>query len=255
MEHRPAKYEPVVVLLDVDRCTLNTEKTFDLAVDAVVARTPIGYDQMYEAYEQTKLRGEAFNVVGWINHELGRRATGLTWQRDVEAYFVVNASKENLLMDGAKELLDELAESDVFTALITYGASSDRPDMLRNDAETWQRAKVRACRELAGMACYVCSDRQKGRLLASWSDDRGVWLPEELCVEGEMPIVAEKVILVDDKTDSFSGKNDRLLGVRVRPVDKLNHLPYQEGKLPDGVVAVEGMHAATETIRKMLVDF
>lgn len=248
---------PEAVFLDLDRCAVNTEKAFGLAVEATAYNTPITGPQMYGAYARAKReKGGSFNVVGYINHELEELPGDYNWKDSVEPHFVELGQKRGgLLMPGAEHVIDYAVASELHLGVLTYGASSpERNDQKWEDAKAWQLAKAAACRELNGLPTYVCNERQKGAHIAKWyREGEGLYLPDELTVEDGVQTVAGMGVLLDDKTDSFSGKgDDHLYGIRISPEDQQNQLEYQKGELPSGVVAVNGMTEALGALKTVL---
>ncbi len=239
---------PEAIFFDVDRCAVDTAKAFDLAVQATAYNTPLTAKQLYDEYHRTKAAGESYNVVGFINHSL--EGTGYSWQHNVEADFVERGHQHDLLMKDARKIIEYAVAEGVLLAMFTYGASSpDRHDQQWVDAKTWQLAKIAAA-GLDDLPAYVCNRREKGAKITKWYETGdGFYLPDSMSVEEGIQTVARKIILLDDKTDSFNGINAHILGIRITPEDEANQLDFQRGRLPGGVVAVHGMTEALGAIK------
>ncbi len=246
---------PEAIFLDLDRCALDTRRAFDMAVQATAYNTPITGPQMYAEYKRAKREKRSYNVVGYINHELEQLPGDYNWKDDIEPHFIELGRRDSgLLMPGTQQIIDFATKNEYHLGVFTYGASSpDRNDQKWEDAKTWQLAKAAACREFDGLPTYVCNQRQKGAHIARWyREGDGLYLPDELTVEEGVQTVAELGILLDDKTDSFTGKESHLYGVRITPEDQSNQLEYQKGELPTGVVAVDGMTEALGALKSIL---
>ena len=238
---------PEAIFFDVDRCALDTMKAFDVAVDVTAFNTPMTGKQLRDEYERAKRAKESYNVVGFINHTL--EGTGYTWADDVEPDFVERGRRQDLLMKGARKIIDYAAHEGLFLAMFTYGASSpDRNDQKWSDAKQWQLAKIEAA-GLGALPSYVCNRREKGAKISKWHEKDGFYLPDTMSIEPDTQTVATRVILLDDKTDSFSGKIDEIDGIRVSPSDEANQMDFQKGELPPGVVAVQGMTEALGALK------
>ena len=246
---------PQAILLDLDRCALDTNAAFKIAVDATAYNTPITAPQMLREYSRAKRDHQSFNVVGWINHTLTEFPGDYSWKDSVETDFVDRGREQNLLMKDVDRVIDYAMQNELHLGLVTYGASSpDRADQKWIDARDWQLAKIAASRKLKSLPHYVCSQRQKGSLIAGWQkDETGLWLPDELTAEEGTQTVVDYAVLLDDKTDSFRGMDtETLSGIRITPEDEANQLEYQKGELPLGVVPVVGMTEALGALKAIV---
>lgn len=245
---------PEAIFFDVDRCALDTKKAFDLAVEATAYNTPITGPQMHNEYKRAKRERESFNVVGFINNTLSELPGDYTWKNDIEPHFV-ELGRENggLAMKDARKVIDFALLGEYHLGMFTYGASSpDRDDQRWADAKEWQLAKVAACADFDDLPVYVCNQRKKGDKITSWHKEDGIYLPDELSLEPGVQTVVDYAVLIDDKTDSFTGKNDALFGIRVTPEDENNQLDFQKGDLPLGVAAVYGMTEALGALKTVI---
>lgn len=238
---------PEAVFFDVDRCALDTMKAFQVAVEATAYNTPMTGQQLLDEYQRTKRAKESYNVVGFINHTL--EGTGYTWQNDVEPDFIERGRRQDLLMKGARKIIDYTVQQEILLAMFTYGASSPhRNDQKWEDAKAWQLAKIAAA-GLDDLPAYVCNRKEKGAKIAKWHEVDGFYLPDTMNIEPGTQTVARRVVLLDDKTDSFNGKNDYLYGIRVSPEDEANQMDFQKGELPAGVTPVHGMIEALGALK------
>lgn len=246
---------PEAILLDLDRCALDTNQAFKIAVDATAYNTPITAPQMMREYGRSKREHRSFNVVGWINHTLSELPGNYTWKDSVETDFVDRGRRQDLLMRDVDRVIDYAMQNELHLGIVTYGASSpDRADQKWIDARDWQLAKIAASRKLKALPHYVCNQRQKGSLIENWRQDGdGLWLPDELTAEEGTQTVVDYAVLLDDKTDSFRGMEpDTLSGIRITPEDEANQLEYQKGELPTGVVPVVGMTEALGALKAII---
>ncbi len=196
---------PEAIFFDVDRCALDTMKAFDIAVEATAFNTPMTGKQLRDEYDRAKRAKESYNVVGFINHTL--EGTGYNWTEHVEPDFIERGRHHDLLMKGAHKIIEFAAQEELFLAMFTYGASSpDRNDQKWSDAKQWQLAKIEAA-GLGGLPNYVCNRREKGAKISKWHEVDGFYLPDTMSIEPDTQTVATRIVLLDDKTDSFNGKN------------------------------------------------
>jgi hypothetical protein len=245
---------PEAIFFDVDRCALDTKKAFDLAVEATAYNTPITGAQMHNEYKRAKRERESFNVVGFVNSTLSELQGDYTWKNDVEPHFVeLGREHGGLAMKDARKIIDFAILGEYHLGMFTYGASSpDRNDQKWADAKEWQLAKVAACEDFDNLPVYVCNQRKKGDKITSWHKPDGFYLPDELSLEPGVQTVVDYAVLIDDKTDSFTGKNESLIGIRVTPEDENNQLDFQKGDLPAGVAAVYGMTEALGALKTVI---
>jgi hypothetical protein len=245
---------PEAIFFDVDRCALDTKRAFDLAVQATAYNTPITGAQMHNEYRRAKRERESFNVVGFINNTLADLPGNYTWKTDIEPHFIELGREDGgLAMKDARKVIDYALLGEYHLGMFTYGASSpDRNDQKWADAQEWQLAKVAACADFDDLPVYVCNQRKKGDKIASWQRKDGIYLPDELSLEPGVQTVVDFAVLLDDKTDSFTGKTDELVGIRVTPEDANNQLDFQKGDLPPGVAAVYGMTEALGALKTII---
>lgn len=238
---------PEAVFFDVDRCALDTMKAFRVAVEATAYNTPLTGKQLIDEYHRAKRAKESYNVVGFINHSL--EGTGYSWQASVEADFIERGRKQDLLMKDARKVIDYAMQQEILLAMFTYGASSPhRNDQSWEDAKAWQLAKVAAA-GLDDLPAYVCNRKEKGAKITKWHEADGFYLPDSMNIEPGTQTVARRIVLLDDKTDSFNGKNDQIYGIRVSPEDEENQMEFQKGELPLGVTPVYGLTEALGALK------
>lgn len=243
---------PEAILFDVDRCSLDTVKTFGVAVEAAAYNTPITGPSLYDAYKRHAQNKLPLNLVGHINNEL--EGTGYTWKDHIEPDFIEKGRRLDLLMKGARTVIDYAQQAELFLAMFTYGSSSPlRNDQKWEDAKAWQLAKI-AAGGLDDLPSYVCNRKEKGAKIAGWHrSDEGFYLPDSMSTEPGIQVIARRVVLIDDRTDSFDGMNEFMYGIRVNPEGEANQMEYQSGELPSGVVTVHGMTEALGALKTFVM--
>lgn len=100
--------------------------------------------------------------------------------------FLMVASRQDLLLSGASELLDSLKSCGIAYGILTYGELS------------WQQLKLRATR-LDLEPHLIVNNKLKGKIIAGWRSGGEYCLPRELG-GGRY----QKLVLVDDRLYSFA---------------------------------------------------
>lgn len=203
---------PLVVLLDFDRCLADTDALFELYLEQLRAV------DMQLAQELGMLRREveetagSFDVMQRVEHRISARDL-----EQLDARFVARARARDLLLPGARQVLQLLADRQIPHGIMTYGGVR------------WQTVKLAATGLLA-VPHYITPQSGKGRLVASWQTEAGVLqLPAALG-----GLQAQRVALVDDKARELQGLPVAAQGYLYRPQHQ-SVLPSQQGEVSDAV--------------------
>lgn len=208
-ERHSVKTVDAFCVLDLDRTLLDTEKAFNVFVDAV---HEVGFIDGYEVHDAVLESGGSFDVLAYVRKELSDRLdpTGSGSERiesivaDIKAEYIKRAKEENLLLPGALELLTELDGNDMPYGILTFGG------------DEWQGWKLEAAR-LDTVPTIVTRRKDKAAMMRdSWRRKilGGFQLPEEFMSDGYR-IIAKKLLFLDDKLESLDGAPDDVLAIHV----------------------------------------
>ena len=191
-------------VLDLDRTLLDTVKAADL-FRQTVAEWDIQLSQLLaREVEDYSLRGTSFSMRDFIAERVGEERA-----IEIEAAFIRAVADQNLLNDGARELMAAItALPDADFGILTYGSPAG------------QLMKIRAA-GLSNIQNLVTREAFKGQQITSWRDDDGFY-----CVPDALGGArAATVVLIDDKSFSFQGLAPDCRGywVSSRQDDDENH--------------------------------
>ena len=184
-------------VLDLDRTLLDTVKAADL-FRLVVAEWSVELSRaLAQEVEDYSLRGKSFSMRDFIAERVGEEQAV-----EMEAVFIRSVADQNLLNDGARELMAAItALPDADFGILTYGSP------------TGQLMKIRAA-GLSNIQNLVTREAFKGQQIASWRGDDGLYhIPEAL--GGAR---ATTVVLIDDKSFSFQGLAPDCRGYWISPL-------------------------------------
>jgi hypothetical protein len=172
-------------LLDLDRCLLNVDKTFDLFVEVLTKNSSITEKDIRIARLKIETSGDSFDVWSFVKKELfdNKVISKITDE------FISIGKSQDLLNIGAYQLIKYLnGQPKTQFGIVTYGS------------QAWQRLKL----EASGLYKYphlIIEHKYKGKLVKSWLKARRFSIPYEL-TNGEL-IATDEIVLIDDKKDAF----------------------------------------------------
>lgn len=232
---------PEYLALDLDRCIADTDHLQALLAETVLEDGDMNdmHHAMHQARVQTEESGGSFDTARWTIVQLTQRNMLEKWH-DIKAGFIqrahekLQAGDDSLFMPGAEEFFRQLRDKNLPFGIITYGG------------EEWQRMKL-AGLGLDQLPLIITDQKDKGKIIAEWERHDGFHIPTELLPQPDTLLLAERVVLVDDKATSFQSLPDEARGFQVRSGVML---PSQRGPLPHSVEPVDGLLGVIEAIEK-----
>lgn len=230
-EQLPVQKVAEYLALDLDRCIANTDRLQTLLMDTVLQDGELS--SMHRAMDEARVRTEesagSFDTASWTIAELAQRDMPEKWD-DIKTGFLrrvhekLQAGDDSLFMPGAEDFFRELRQKNLPFGIITYGG------------EEWQRLKLVGL-GLDQLPVLITAQKDKGKLIGEWERHDGFHIPKTLSPSDRL-LLAERVVLVDDKATSFQSLPADARGFHVRSGDLL---PSQRGKLPPSVEPVNGL--------------
>jgi hypothetical protein len=171
-------------ILDLDRTILDTIKTTETMEGVVAMHDADLSASLTQKFEESSSLGESFSMRDYIVETVGEEE-----MQKIQVKFDGIASTQDLLMPGAKDLMDYITSlPNTKFGIMTYGS------------ELGQKMKIEAA-GLGEIPALITSETYKGALIATWRQDDDMYhLPPELG-----GFVAKEIIFVDDKPFSFKG--------------------------------------------------
>lgn len=214
----PAMRVPQLVVLDFDRMLsdveASTERLYAIATDFNIDVTALE-----AARRNAEQDGGSFAPLNIIKELLDERALRLL----VGRYKALKGYE--VLFPDVAPFIRRLEAAGIPHMVLTYGVS-----------ELWQLCKVRAS-AYAGPV-EILDHADKGRHIASWRDDAGVYVFEDK--RQGLRFEAESVCLLDDKAKAFADLPEDCTGFWVKRSEVL--LPNQRGSIPeDRVESIYGL--------------
>lgn len=205
--------------LDFDRCIGNIEAVTQL-LDLAVKAAGIDMAAMERSRTAIESSGGSFDVADWIR----QRCTEAEYTAFIRNYLELPFDETALLEPGAGAFVARLGVSNLPFGIITYGG------------EVWQRTKLQRA-GFGDVPTLITSSKEKGREIAWWQRPNrpGFWVPAELSGSGK-PIIAEEIVLIDDKAAAFVGLPERARGYMIQHGAGLQ--PSQRGEVPPRVLCV-----------------
>ena len=206
-------------LIDLDRTLLDTDHASQALIDIVAAEDQAAAERVSSHLQETARFGSQYSL-----HDSLGTVLGTEWRDRVEARFMAQREiNQSLLLPGARQIL-AFIESDRSTGgILTFGSLPG------------QTMKIKAV-GLDDVPYLVTQQPYKGRLIAEWHrSDGGFLLP---AVYGA--VLADELILVDDRELSFDGLPEGALGywVSEEVPSALDAVP-----LPDRVRPMKNLEA------------
>jgi phosphoserine phosphatase len=209
-------------IVDFDRTLVDSDKLTEVFIEVADQYGAISREQVAKADADMKQTGDSFDTAGFVRDHLTNEGRIDLWQ-DLEKQFIHESRSLNMLLPGAEELLEWLAQHGKRYGILTYGNP------------LWQRLKLTAA-GFKHVRHIIMEQKEKGKLITSWQQPDGTFrIPESL---GRCEV--ERVVMIDDKAISFAGFPDGpSKGYWV--LDPNNELPSQKGEVPVNVVRVSNL--------------
>jgi hypothetical protein len=171
-------------VLDLDRTLLDTIKATKYMEGVIALHDANLSAVLTQQFESSSFLGESFSMRDFIVEQVGEEE-----MQKIEIKFKAITASEDLLMPGAKDLIDFIATvPSTACGIMTYGSISG------------QTMKIEAS-GLGDMPFLITQETFKGAVIASWrQDDELYHVPDELG-----GYIAKEIVFVDDKPFSFKG--------------------------------------------------
>lgn len=176
-------------VIDFDRCLGNVETLYSLFESILISTVKVDIPALAKKRREVELSGGSFYVLPYVKTLFADEAT---YERFCET-FLTEARKNHrdFALPGAWELLADLDARQIPYCIMTYGNRD------------WQMLKILAA-GFQDIPCLVVGDSRKGRVIAVWQTGDSFHIPPQLSPNG-VPLIANEVVLVDDKAVSFEG--------------------------------------------------
>ncbi len=209
----------VVWVLDLDRFLLHP-RTYELLTDVL---SSCGFNEraLYDAKAATEYDGGSFDALQWIE-------TVYSGQLEtIEQEFIKACAErgiEYVRMEGATALLEYLVSREVPFLVMTYGG------------ERYQRMKIQVA-GLADTPYLIVDTKRKGEIITRWRHSDGYFVVDRLG-----SLVAQRIILCDDKADAFIGYPRDQKGYWLRQTD----LKSQQGTVEKNIRQVNDIQSIVD---------
>ncbi len=167
----------------------------------------------------SEAKGLSFDVYTYLVSQLGEYAVG-----QFNDYFIEQVAREDMLNDGAADLMADLALGGYPFGFLTTGG------------EKWQELKLKAS-QLDHVPYNIISQSRKGEIIATWQNNGKFEVPAELHANGGS-VVYDRVVLVDDKPISFDGLPDGAEGLLYVKGGRSSKLPNVYYDLPGSIQVI-----------------
>lgn len=208
--------------IDFDRCLSDNDK-LDAIFDSLLnEQDSIDGEALRLDRETFEAGGGSFDVVDALQKQLSEYDLKLFLET-----FVERCQTKDLLLPGAKELIDKLKSNNKHFGIVSYGG------------DKWQSIKIHAA-GLNYIPALITDHKRKGEIIESWQQsDKTFLVPVSLMVADEN-IAFKTVVLMDDKATAFSGLPAEARGYWVQSLFS-PLLTSQKGSIPRNVRAVKGL--------------
>ncbi len=209
-------------IVDFDRTLVDSDKLTEVFIEIADQYGAISREQVAKADADMKQIGDSFDTAGYVRDHLTREGRLDAWQ-DLEKQFIHECRALNMLLPGAAELLEWLAQHGKRYGILTYGNP------------LWQRLKITAA-GFKHVRHIIIEKKEKGKIVSSWQLPDGRFrIPEEL---GRSEV--DRIVMIDDKAVSFDGfPGGPSKGYWV--LDPNHELPSQKGTVPTNVVRASNL--------------
>ncbi len=234
-EMEPRRVEAFAVI-DLDRTLLDTSALVDMLL---LQLHDHGFtSQQVQSYTEHvhSQAGSALSLSEFFATEFEHRdgLLALLKQEILEIAETGDLS-DDLLYPGSTQLLDALDAKTIPFAILTYGNVTDQDFKL-------SLLRLLTRREVSQLHATVTSQQSKAQWVAEeWSGDDGLMVPDD--IYSTEPVIAEYVVVIDDKTLNLASTNPNVLGILI-----------DNGAETDRSITVELLGAAVAA-GESLVDF
>ena len=210
-------------IVDFDRTLVDSDKLTEVFIEVADQYGAISREQIAKADADMKQTGDSFDTAGFVRDHLTSEGHMDLWQ-DLEKRFIHECRALNMLLPGAEELLEWLAQHGKQYGILTYGNP------------LWQRLKITAA-GFKHVRHIIMEQKEKGRLISSWQLPDGTFKIPDALGRG----TAHRIVMIDDKAVSFSEfPEGPSKGYWV--LDPSNELPSQKGDVPVNVIRVNNLN-------------
>lgn len=218
---------PEFYIVDFDRTLVDSDKLTEVFIEIADQYGAISREQVAKADADMKQTGDSFDTAGYVRDHLTREGRMDAWE-DLEKQFIHECRSLNMLLPGAAELLEWLAQHGKRYGILTYGNP------------LWQRLKITAA-GFKHVRHIILEQKEKGKLVSSWQVNDGIFRIPEALGRGQV----ERIVMIDDKAVSFTGfPKGPSKGYWV--LDPNHELPSQKGTVPVNVVRVNNLKEVIE---------
>lgn len=213
--------EPRIVetftVLDLDRTLLASDTLVELMYNELV-RAGIPADKATSdlsfIYDQT---GTSFSLFEHMAQEFGEEAVNIVKEAMLTQAKQGLLTHDDVLCEGAKELVDYLINSDIPHAVLTFGE------------QNFQDFKIMLTRAILNkteeeLPALVTSIHRKAEWIADAWDTDGERFVVPMELTGGVPVEAEGIVVIDDKSSNLTSNNSRIKGILV---DNSNNRPSE----------------------------
>lgn len=214
------KHVDTFYAIDFDRCLSDTVKLDVIFYALLREMTTLDVDAIIRDRSEVEDRGGRFDQLKVLHESLSEGELSELFEA-----FAEEASKQDVLSDGGRELLDALAARHIPHGIVSYGE------------EAWQSIKLRAS-GVEAVPTLITGHSRKAELIATWQQsDNTFLLPIALKPDG-YPVA--HIVLLDDKAIAFQGLPPEARGYWVQAASG-ELLPSQHGDVPENVETVRGL--------------
>ncbi|MCA9327734.1 HAD hydrolase-like protein, partial [Candidatus Saccharibacteria bacterium] len=158
---------PEFYIVDFDRTLVDSDKLTEVFIEIADQYGAISREQVAKADADMKQTGDSFDTAGYVRDHLTREGRMDAWE-DLEKQFIHECRSLNMLLPGAAELLEWLAQHGKRYGILTYGNP------------LWQRLKITAA-GFKHVRHIILEQKEKGKLVSSWQENNGIFrIPEAL---------------------------------------------------------------------------
>ena len=189
----------IIYVLDLDRTLIDTDEFIKMLAVSLDLQ---GYDgdALVEMIEKALTSEQDINAKAAID-SLGEGA----WS-SVKSYFSEESQKHKLVFDDARIFLEKLKSAGLPHIILTFGISKE-----------WQNLKLQTT-GLDYIPTIITATRDKSKIINSWKDNHGVYVPP-----GFPDMSASNIVLVDDRPNAFLHPTENLKGYLLDRPMELGH--------------------------------
>lgn len=213
-------YVDTFYAIDFDRCLGSVDACFGLLQDVLHDYKPVAVNEIEKAKEHVALTGETFLVFDYLKSIVPEEEL-----EEIVREFTRRAQSVpgSLLEQGASEFIEWLKDTERAFGIITHGETK------------WQELKIVAA-GLGDLPRLITTSNKKAEYIAKWQNDNKQFTVDS-SLSGGLEIVADRVVLADDRMVAFEGLPLEAKGYWV--VREVEVKSFQAGQLADNVTRVD----------------